>query len=297
MLCSLSQTPALDNCGTRLQDHRFAPLCTHADPAIDRDAAFIHCGSVYLALSISSHRLKSVTKTLRTARSQFIHLVKHWKSKRFLWYCALVGFCIGFAASIRVTAVIWYGILAVFLGSWWVINGVRSRRENTNTSISVLSSAAFLDLRTSTRLTIGHHVVRLVHNGWRSIINSTQHNTIHQCKALPILNNSLCSICQVISTLIHSSLTFMWHRRGRMVLAPPIASSTLKAVKMFRSVSSKPKISERLCRNLLNRRCLSNRLFLTPHMAPRYSSPAWTRAKTLRPHPALNLASCAHDHS
>src|SRR2546429_3496609 len=73
MLCSLFQTPALDNCGTRLQDHRFAPLCTHADPAIDRDAAFIHCGSVYLALSISSHRLKSVTKTLRTARSQFIH--------------------------------------------------------------------------------------------------------------------------------------------------------------------------------------------------------------------------------
>ena len=74
----------------------------------------LHCGNVYLALSISSHRLKSVTKTLRTARSQFIHLVKHWKSKRFLWYCALVGFCIGFAASIRVTAVIWYGILAVF---------------------------------------------------------------------------------------------------------------------------------------------------------------------------------------
>jgi hypothetical protein len=47
-----------------------------------------------------------------------ILLVKHWKSRRFLWYCALVGFCIGFAASIRVTAVIWYGILAVFLGSW-----------------------------------------------------------------------------------------------------------------------------------------------------------------------------------
>ncbi|HEX6483976.1 MAG TPA: hypothetical protein VF043_34445 [Ktedonobacteraceae bacterium] len=66
-----------------------------------------------------------------------ILLVKHWKSRRFLWYCVLVGFCIGFAASIRVTAVIWYGILAVFFGSWWVINGVRCRREKQIRSLLI----------------------------------------------------------------------------------------------------------------------------------------------------------------
>src|SRR5260370_8619779 len=66
-----------------------------------------------------------------------ILLVKHWNSRRFLWYCALVGFCIGFAASIRVTAVIWYGILAVFLGSWWVINGARCRREKQIRSLLI----------------------------------------------------------------------------------------------------------------------------------------------------------------
>jgi hypothetical protein len=228
MLCSLSQTPTPDNCGTRLQDHRFAPLCTHTDPAIDRDAAFIYCGSVYLTLTISSHRLKSVTKTLRTARPQFIHLVKHWKSKRFLWYCALVGFCIGFAASMRVTAVIWYGILAVFLGSWWVINGVRSRREKQIRSSLVKQVTAAMAV-------------------------------------------GLVSLLAMIA---------FWP----YIFISPFAH-------LYRSVI----IMSRYPWN--GTVLLSNGLLLTPHMAPRYSSPAWTRAKTLRPHPAANPASCAHDHS
>jgi len=46
-------------------------------------------------------------------------LIKKWDSKKYFWYCVLVGFCIGFAVSIRVTAVIWYGILGLMLvGSW-----------------------------------------------------------------------------------------------------------------------------------------------------------------------------------
>lgn len=51
-------------------------------------------------------------------------LVKHWKTGRtYYWYCLLVGFCIGFAASIRVTAVIWYPLLLLIVGGWWLVNG------------------------------------------------------------------------------------------------------------------------------------------------------------------------------
>lgn len=53
-------------------------------------------------------------------------LVKHWKTGRTYYrYCMLVGFCIGFAASIRVTAVIWYLLLLLIAVGWWFINGMR----------------------------------------------------------------------------------------------------------------------------------------------------------------------------
>ena len=52
-------------------------------------------------------------------------LVKHWaKGRKTFGYCFLVGFLIGLAASIRVTAVIWYAVLIALLVGWWIFSGV-----------------------------------------------------------------------------------------------------------------------------------------------------------------------------
>ncbi len=52
-------------------------------------------------------------------------LVKRWDSKKYFWYAMLVGFLIGLAASIRVTAIIWYAMLALMLVGWWIMYGLR----------------------------------------------------------------------------------------------------------------------------------------------------------------------------
>src|SRR5205085_2109019 len=75
MLYSLFQTPALDNCGTRLQDHRFAPLCTHADPAIDRDAAFI---VLWQRLSSSQHIISPSQKCYENVTNGKISIHSFW---------------------------------------------------------------------------------------------------------------------------------------------------------------------------------------------------------------------------
>src|SRR5436853_2390375 len=64
-------------------------------------------------------------------------MLKHWESKRYFVYAVLVGACIGFAASIRVTAVIWYGILGLMLIGWWILYGVRSWQEGNIVSIII----------------------------------------------------------------------------------------------------------------------------------------------------------------
>src|SRR5258708_14547757 len=56
-------------------------------------------------------------------------LIKKWDSKKYFWYCVLVGFCIGFAVSIRVTAVIWYGILGLMLVGSWKLYSLRIKYQ------------------------------------------------------------------------------------------------------------------------------------------------------------------------
>jgi hypothetical protein len=57
-------------------------------------------------------------------------LMKQWdQKKRYLRNSILVGFCIGLAASIRVTAVIWYLILGLIALAWWLLQGKRVWQE------------------------------------------------------------------------------------------------------------------------------------------------------------------------
>lgn len=58
-------------------------------------------------------------------------LVKHWETKRYFRYAVLVGACIGIAASIRVTAVIWYGILFLMLAIWFALNIAQYLQQGT----------------------------------------------------------------------------------------------------------------------------------------------------------------------
>lgn len=57
-------------------------------------------------------------------------LIKQWRQgKRFIRNSALVGFCIGLATSIRVTAVIWYLVLGLAVLAWWLFQGKRIWQE------------------------------------------------------------------------------------------------------------------------------------------------------------------------
>jgi len=57
-------------------------------------------------------------------------LVKQWShKKKYIINSMLVGFFIGLAAAIRVNAIIWYAMLALPLGAWWIFNGKRALRE------------------------------------------------------------------------------------------------------------------------------------------------------------------------
>lgn len=58
-------------------------------------------------------------------------LLKQWgQEKRYLRNSLLVGFFIGLAASIRVTAVIWYAIFVLVVLGWWFLRGREVRREH-----------------------------------------------------------------------------------------------------------------------------------------------------------------------
>lgn len=56
-------------------------------------------------------------------------LMKRWESKKYFWYAALTGVLIGIAASIRVTAVIWYPILLLMLYGGFAKVGLQALRE------------------------------------------------------------------------------------------------------------------------------------------------------------------------
>ena len=58
-------------------------------------------------------------------------LVKQWgREKRYVRNSILVGFFIGLAASIRVTAVIWYAVFVLIAIAWWLLRGRGAQREN-----------------------------------------------------------------------------------------------------------------------------------------------------------------------
>lgn len=60
-------------------------------------------------------------------------LVKQWGHKRkYIINSILVGFFIGLAAAIRVNAIIWYAMLVLSLGVWWVFNGKRILHEKSS---------------------------------------------------------------------------------------------------------------------------------------------------------------------
>src|SRR5437588_10307389 len=81
MLYSLFQTPALDNCGTRLQDHRFAPLRRHADPAFDRDAAFIVCWQRLSSSQPISSPSQMGHETVTTANTSIDSVSTAWEKQ------------------------------------------------------------------------------------------------------------------------------------------------------------------------------------------------------------------------
>lgn len=57
-------------------------------------------------------------------------LMKRWERwGSYLLNSLLVGFCIGLAASIRVTACIYYLILAMILVAWWLLHGWRTFKK------------------------------------------------------------------------------------------------------------------------------------------------------------------------
>jgi len=57
-------------------------------------------------------------------------LIRQWNDqKKYIKNSILVGFFIGVSAAIRVNAVIWYPILALVLGAWWIFNVKYISRE------------------------------------------------------------------------------------------------------------------------------------------------------------------------
>lgn len=59
-------------------------------------------------------------------------LMKQWTRREVLVRNAvLVGFLIGLATSIRITAIIWYGIVVCLFALWWVLRGKETIREKS----------------------------------------------------------------------------------------------------------------------------------------------------------------------
>jgi 4-amino-4-deoxy-L-arabinose transferase-like glycosyltransferase len=52
-----------------------------------------------------------------------LRLLKHWHHQRaFILHCLLVGLLIGITASIRINAILWYGLLGLLLLGYWLWN-------------------------------------------------------------------------------------------------------------------------------------------------------------------------------
>lgn len=73
-------------------------------------------------------------------------LVKYWNTKKYFRYVVLVGALIGLAASIRVTAVIWYGILGLLLVAWWNLYGLKIRYEGNTGAMTRKSFYAIVGI-------------------------------------------------------------------------------------------------------------------------------------------------------
>jgi hypothetical protein len=57
-------------------------------------------------------------------------LIKHWgNGKKSIRNSILVGFLLGLATSIRVTAIIWFIILVLLAAGWWLLYGARTQKE------------------------------------------------------------------------------------------------------------------------------------------------------------------------
>ncbi len=70
-------------------------------------------------------------------------LVKHWNHRaRMLRSSVLLGCCLGAATAIRITALTWFAVLAVFFAGWWIANGKRVWRDRRMASASVRHGVA-----------------------------------------------------------------------------------------------------------------------------------------------------------
>ena len=117
-------------------------------------------------------------------------LVKNWESKRSFWYTMLTGFWIGFAASIQVMALLWYGILGLMLASWWLISGPRAwqkkqvlvalwRHMTACIGISSVSVLTMMALWPSLFLS-SEFILRLSHDPWNgTVLAGTAYSTAH----------------------------------------------------------------------------------------------------------------------
>ncbi|MGZ6308808.1 MAG: hypothetical protein ACXWP6_20335 [Ktedonobacterales bacterium] len=66
-----------------------------------------------------------------------LQLVNRWNDRaRALRSSVLLGCCLGAATAVRVTALSWFGVLAVLLAGWWIINGKLVLRERRVAAVS-----------------------------------------------------------------------------------------------------------------------------------------------------------------
>ena len=81
-------------------------------------------------------------------------LVKHWKRRDMaLKMSALLGFFLGVATAIRVTALSWFAVLVVLIVAWWLINGRSALRERRVVAELVHQAAVAATIGVSTLLT------------------------------------------------------------------------------------------------------------------------------------------------
>ncbi|MBA2286330.1 MAG: glycosyltransferase family 39 protein [Ktedonobacteraceae bacterium] len=84
-----------------------------------------------------------------------ILLQKQWaEPEKFLRNTILLGFLIGLAASIRVTAIMWYGVLICIQALWWIQNGRQTMRDHKLLSALAKHMGALLMVSSVSLLTM-----------------------------------------------------------------------------------------------------------------------------------------------